>query len=162
LKIRYSGWEGGGFSGVFAQGEGIKKVTHNYLSLFAKWTNQFTLGRRGTEIFSSVSLSLDVNVAEQELLSFHGEEIDAISTRPLNYVNRNVSWIIPYPRVPLLRVVYEAGLVLRIEKTCLIPFVGTGLVNFTHFIPEGSKSYSPLDMKDEYWKEFHVGLWIIP
>src|SRR5688572_13683996 len=32
LKIRYSGWEGGGFSGSFAQGEGIKKITNNYLS----------------------------------------------------------------------------------------------------------------------------------
>lgn len=162
LKLRYSGWEGGGFSGVFAQGEGIKKITRNYLSAFAKWTNQFQLGKRGTEVLSSISLELGFNMATTELLSFHGEEIDALSTRPLNFVRRDVAWIIPYPEVPVLRVVYDAGLIIRYKKISLVPFIGTGLVNFSHFIPGKSKGLEPLVIKSEYWKDFHAGIWFIP
>lgn len=151
--ITYSGWEGGGISGVFFEGTGKKNWTDHYLETHYKITHQFGVGKANRTVLNTLGFSAAFNLYETEIKGFKGEFNG--ESYEQEYVDRGLpnKWY-----VPQLKLNYEFSMVFHSKRFMILPNVSTSLLYFNNFLDFGKPEGGPLNRRSEYYKEISFGV----
>ena len=157
-KLEYSGWEGGGTSGVYNQGAGSKQWNDHYVSLSGSITHQLFLGLKRKIILNTLGFSGSFKVYEQEKLEFSGKSIytdGTIITDALGYDQQGMNDDFFIPQIHLN---YEFGYVIPCGKSVIIPHLFVPILNLNNYLQKYEPRTSPLKMRREYYKELMIGV----
>src|ERR1051326_3473159 len=154
--VDYTGWEGGGNSGVFYEGRGTKSWRDDYVQGQFRITHQFGLGKNYRPVLNSLGLSAGFHVRGVVRKEFTGSfnngpeysEVSVIKSTP-------DKWYIPQ-----LKLNYTFSWVIKTEKFLEMPEVETALLFLNNFLQLDFPDHAPLVKHGEYYKEifFSVAL----
>jgi hypothetical protein len=156
-RLGYEGWEGGGSSGVFYEGKGVRSWTDYLLQAHARITHQFGLGRKSRPVLNTLGLSAGFLVYEYEKKEFTG----SFNNGPEYYHEYIVKGTPSRWFVPQLRLNYEFSVVLRSRHYLFMPLVETALLNVNNILRFGFPAHEPLLRRTEYYKEITFGVMVM-
>lgn len=157
-KMEFSGWEGGGISGVYNQGEGSKQWNDHYISFSAAITHQFFLGLKRKIILNSLGLSAGFGVYEQERMEFSGSSTYTDGTVVINALGYNRQGVSNQFFIPQVHLNYELGYVIPAGRSVIIPHLFVPVLNLNNYLQKYEPRNSPLKMRKEYYKEVMIGV----
>jgi hypothetical protein len=156
-RMEYEGWEGGGGSGVFYEGEGVRSWTDHYLEGHFKITHQFGLGRNYQPMLNTLCFSAGLLMYEYEKRTFTG----AFNNGPEYYHEYIFKGMPQRWYIPQLKLNYEFSLVFNSRHYIIMPVVETTLLNFNNILHFGFPEHEPLLRRPEYYKEISFGVMVM-
>lgn len=160
--LQYSGWEGGGSSGVVNRGNGTMRWTDHYAAVSGKITHQFSVGLKRRIVLNSLGLTAGFKVYEQEDRDYEGQSSYTNGSIRINALGYTTQKINDEFYIPQLHLNYEFGYVLPLRKGVLIPQLVIPVLNFNNFIQKYEPRNTPLKVRKEYYKEIMIGIAFMP
>ncbi len=160
--INYEGWEGGSISGVFSEGNGIKKWKDHYLTFFCSIAQQFTVGKSKTYFFHSLGANAGFDLYRQETREFHGTtQLSAGGILKDNIGYSDAGFNSKF-YTPNMRLSYRFGVALKLnENSILVPFAETSLLYLNALFAPSSKFHAPLEWEKDYFKQVIFGVTVM-
>jgi hypothetical protein len=152
--LKYDGWEGGGSSGVFYEGEAVRTWTDHYLQGHFKITHQFGLGKQNRTVLNTLGFSAGFRMYEFDKRTFTG----AFNNGPEYYHEYVFKGVPERWYVPQLKLNYEFSLVLHAKRYMFLPVIETSLLNLNNILRFSFPDRKPLQRHREYYKELSFGV----
>ncbi len=160
-RFDYDGWEGGGISGKYTHGSGEKRFSEHSIWAEARISHQLSFGIRNRTILNSLSASAGFILYKQEKKSFDGYTMYSSGTTLYNNAGYERNYFNDRAYIPNIRLNYELGYVIKLEKYLLVPFMEMPILNFNSYLEKPNIHRKPLDLKKEYYKEVVFGISLI-
>ena len=157
-RMEYSGWEGGGISGVYNKGAGIKQWNDHYVTFTGSITHQFFLGLKRKIVLNSLGFSAGFKVYEQERLDFSGQSTYSDGTVIYNALGYNRRGLNSELYIPNIHLNYRLGYVVPFGNSTIIPHIFVPVLNLNNYLQKYEPRNSPLKMRKEYYKEVMIGV----
>jgi hypothetical protein len=161
-SLKYSGWEGGGNSGVYNTGAGSMRWNDHYLTLSGKITHQFYVGMKKRVVLNSLGFSAGFKFYEQEKRDYTGSSTYRDGTVIMDALGYNDKGINDEFYIPQMHLNYDFGYVIPLKKALVIPNIIVPILNLNNYLHRYQPTNQPLMVRKEYYKEVMVGIVVMP
>lgn len=157
-SVDYSGWEGGGVSGLLIQGSGTRTWEHHSIDFFGSMNHQYFIGRKNYAIVSGLTGRASFLAYTRDIKTFSGNTYYNDGSTIADNAGFSKGKVNGSLLVPLVALEASAGILVTAGSYLISPTFRFRILDLSQYYNRPKGFIEPLDLRQEYFQDVMLSI----